>query len=114
MKNIRIEGIATALSSISHGEGKAGTVTLFRREKMWTPGGVKQVPTISGNSFRGLLRDECATVFWEALGKPQSTVQYWSRTGTIPVKWQSLVQEAARLQGIEIAPSDFLPTADAR
>jgi hypothetical protein len=48
------------------------------------------------------------TALAEAIGKPQSTVQYWSRTGIIPVKWQSLVLEAARQKGIEVVPSDFI------
>jgi hypothetical protein len=48
------------------------------------------------------------TALAEAIGKPQSTVQYWSRTGSIPVKWQSLVMEGGRRQGIEIAPADFV------
>ena len=48
------------------------------------------------------------TALAEAIGKPQSTIQYWSRTGTIPVKWRSLIQEAARQRGLEIAPLDFV------
>jgi P63C domain len=47
------------------------------------------------------------TAMAEAIGKPQSTVQYWNRTGTIPFKWQALVLEAARQKGIELAAADF-------
>src|SRR4051794_11681149 len=47
------------------------------------------------------------TALAKAIRKPQSTVQYWSRTGAIPFKWQSLVLEAARQKGIDLAPSDF-------
>lgn len=52
-------GKITALSSISHGEDKMGTVTTFRREKVVSKdsGKIKMVPTISGNSMRGILRD---------------------------------------------------------
>jgi hypothetical protein len=48
------------------------------------------------------------TALATAIGKPQSTVQYWSRTGIIPPKWQSLVLEAARQQNIEISAIDFV------
>jgi hypothetical protein len=44
----------------------------------------------------------------DAIGKPQSTVQYWNRTGSIPVKWQSLVLEAARQRNIELSAIDFV------
>lgn len=47
------------------------------------------------------------TALAEAIGKPQSTIQYWSRTGSIPMKWRSLIQEAGRQRGIEITPYDF-------
>lgn len=48
------------------------------------------------------------TALAEAIGKPQSTVQYWNRTGFIPVKWQALVLEAARQRSIDLSPIDFL------
>ena len=54
------------------------------------------------------------TALAEAIGKPQSTVQYWSRTGFIPVKWQPFVLEVARQKGIEIAPSDFVAVIEER
>lgn len=50
----------TALSSISHSEsalGGSSTKSLFRREKVIQPSGViEEVPIISGNSLRGILR----------------------------------------------------------
>lgn len=68
-RSLRIEGTATALSSITHLEGTAGTLGLFRREKVVQPDGtVAKVPVVSGNSLRGVLRDYCAEVFVRAVG----------------------------------------------
>jgi hypothetical protein len=52
------------------------------------------------------------TALAEAIGKPQSTVQYWSRTDNIPTKWHSLVLEGARQKGIELSPADFLTVVE--
>lgn len=62
MKTYILEGIATALSSISHNGGeKNGVVTQLRREKFVQPdGSVVEVPVISGNSIRGKIRDLAA------------------------------------------------------
>jgi CRISPR type IV-associated protein Csf2 len=59
MKTYIMEGIVTALSSISHNGGEQnGITTQLRREKFVQPDGeVEDVPVISGNSIRGLLRD---------------------------------------------------------
>jgi len=59
MKTYILEGIVTALSSISHNGGERnGTITQLRREKFVQPGGkVAKVPVISGNAIRGILRD---------------------------------------------------------
>ena len=47
----------TALAPIAHREETAGTTVMLRREKIFQPDGrVEQVPTISGNSLRGMLR----------------------------------------------------------
>lgn len=70
-RSYRIEGAATLLSSLSHGGERAGTVSYFRREKILSPSGaVTEVPIVSGNALRGLLRDHAAMVFWRALGSP--------------------------------------------
>src|SRR5665213_2435352 len=53
------------------------------------------------------------TALAEAIGKPQSTVQYWSRTGSIPAKWHPLVIEAAQRKGIEVASVDLVALAEA-
>lgn len=68
----RIEGVATVLSSVSHGGEHAGTVMYMRREKIIQPdGNVAEVPIISGNALRGVLRDHAAKAFWCSLGRPQ-------------------------------------------
>jgi hypothetical protein len=72
VKSYRWEGTAKALSSIAHGGETLGTVTHLRRESFLLPDGrVEQVPVISGNAWRGLLRDVGAELVWEALGCPE-------------------------------------------
>lgn len=52
------EGVMTALSSISHIGESHGINSKLRREKIVQPDGtVEEVPIISGNSIRGILRD---------------------------------------------------------
>jgi len=48
------------------------------------------------------------------IGKGQSTVGYWVRSGTVPAKWQSTLLELAAKKGIDLQLSDFLksPTQD--
>lgn len=62
MKTYILEGIVTALSSITHNGGeKNGTVTQLRREKFVQQNGKAiEIPVISGNSIRGKLRDIAA------------------------------------------------------
>jgi len=68
----KIEGTATVLSSISHGGENAGTTQYLRREKVVQPdGSVAEVPIISGNALRGILRDHSANYTWEYLGRPE-------------------------------------------
>lgn len=59
MKTIEFSGVMTALASISHGGGQSfGINAKLRREKFVQPdGSVEEVPVLSGNSLRGLLRD---------------------------------------------------------
>ena len=42
------------------------------------------------------------------LGKRQSTVQHWARTGRIPSQWHEKLLEVARRQGIALEPRDFV------
>lgn len=66
-------GVVTALSSISHigpdtGAGQ-GVTSYLRREKFVQPDGtVEEVPVISGNGMRGLLRDRGMWHMCGALG----------------------------------------------
>jgi hypothetical protein len=48
------------------------------------------------------------TALAEALGRPQSTVQYWARIGNIPAKWHPRIIEAAQERGISLSPHDFV------
>lgn len=59
----------TAASSISHNGDTRGTITLLRREKIFTSEGREvHVPIISGNSFRGRLRRIGEELLRDALG----------------------------------------------
>jgi hypothetical protein len=59
MKTYIMEGVATALSSICHNGGERnGISSLLRREKFIQPDGdYENIPLVSGNSIRGVLRD---------------------------------------------------------
>jgi CRISPR type IV-associated protein Csf2 len=71
MSSYRFEGLARALSAISHlGESAGGTVSVFRREKVCSQGQVIEVPVISGNAFRGQLRDTGMRYMLRELGDP--------------------------------------------
>lgn len=71
-KTYRWEGLATAKTSIAHSSQSLGTITYLRREKLLLPSGVvEEVPVVSGNGLRGLLRDAAADLWWEAAGEPQ-------------------------------------------
>lgn len=67
----RWEGIARATSSIMHVGETLGTVSYLRRERLLMPDGtVEDVPVVSGNALRGVLRDHGADLTWRALGQP--------------------------------------------
>lgn len=59
MRTYVLEGVVTALTSISHNGGERnGTITQLRREKFVQPNGrIAKVPVVSGNAIRGILRD---------------------------------------------------------
>ena len=58
MRTYVFEGVVTALTSISHIGDSHGVNAKLRREKFVQPDGtVEEVPVISGNSLRGILRD---------------------------------------------------------
>lgn len=62
MKTFVLEGVCTAISSISHNGGERnGTIVQLRREKFVQPkGNIVEIPVISGNSIRGKIRDLAA------------------------------------------------------
>lgn len=68
----RFQGVARALSAISHlGDSTGGTISVFRREKVLIGGRVLELPIISGNAFRGLLRDTGMRFMLRELGEPE-------------------------------------------
>lgn len=42
------------------------------------------------------------------IGKRQSTVQYWSRSGSIPAKWHSVLIDLGHKKSLDLSASDFL------
>lgn len=70
MKTYVFEGVVTALSSIAHNGGeKNGITSQLRREKIVQPDGrAVEVPMLSGNMMRGILRDSGMLHMCRALG----------------------------------------------
>lgn len=42
------------------------------------------------------------------LGKGQSTVAYWAKTGVVPAKWQPLLLQLAAREGVALSADDFV------
>jgi CRISPR type IV-associated protein Csf2 len=70
MESYIFEGTVTALSSVVHNGGQSfGINSKLRREKfVQLDGSVEEVPVISGNSMRGLLRDRGMLHMVKSLG----------------------------------------------
>jgi len=69
MKNYVFEGEVLALTSISHIGETHGINSMLRREKIiQRDGSVEEVPVISGNAMRGILRDRGMLHMLKALG----------------------------------------------
>jgi hypothetical protein len=69
MKVYSFEGVMTALTSISHIGESYGINARLRREKIVQPdGAVEEVPIISGNAIRGILRDRGMVHMLRTLG----------------------------------------------
>ena len=46
------------------------------------------------------------------IDKGQSTIAYWTKTGTIPAKWHSILLRLASDQGIQLSANDFINSPD--
>lgn len=46
------------------------------------------------------------------LGKRQSTIQYWAKTGRVPSQWHKPLLDLARQQGIALEPRDFVTSQE--
>lgn len=70
MQTLILEGTVKALSSITHNGGQSfGISSKLRREKfVQLDGTVEEVPVISGNSLRGVLRDRSMLQMCKILG----------------------------------------------
>jgi len=70
MESYIFEGTMTALSSISHSGGQSfGINAKLRREKfVQSDGQVEEIPVLSGNGLRGMLRDRGMLHMCRALG----------------------------------------------
>lgn len=70
MKTYEYSGTLLALSSISHNGGQSfGINSKLRREKFVQPdGSVEEIPVLSGNGLRGMLRDRGMLHMCRALG----------------------------------------------
>jgi CRISPR type IV-associated protein Csf2 len=83
-KAYQFEGVVTALSSISHNGGQSlGITAKLRREKfVLLDGTAEEIPVISGNGLRGMLRDRgmlhmCKTLGY---GVDEETGEVWGLT----------------------------------
>ena len=48
------------------------------------------------------------TALAEALGKPQSTVQYWRASGSIPARWHRQILNSGLKRGLDISPGELV------
>ena len=60
---------------------------------------------------RIILRFGGQTTLAGLLGKRQSTVQHWAKTGRVPSQWHLPLIELAREQGVALEPRDFVTTS---
>lgn len=70
MRTLQFHGTVTAMRSISHNGGETlGITSKMRREKfVLADGSVEEIPVISGNGIRGVLRDRGMLEMCRALG----------------------------------------------
>jgi len=60
------------------------------------------------NAKRIIAKFGSQSALADLIGKGQSTVQHWAKTGRIPAKWQSTLIDLANQQGLDLSPSDFI------
>jgi hypothetical protein len=71
----RIDMVATAIDAIHHGAGISGNVSLLRTQAIITPEGLEEeVPFISGNSFKHMIREAGARYALAAMGVEDGTL----------------------------------------
>lgn len=66
--NTQYTGTLTALAPIAHGQGNMGIVQILNTIKLVVGGRVIDLPLISGNAMRGVLRDYAMYYLCDALG----------------------------------------------
>lgn len=101
--SIKWAGTATAISSIVHSAETLGTINYLRRERVLMPDGTfEDIPVISGNALRGMLRDTAADLWWNEVGRPKLTLPVahalWS--GGALAKASGPVLSGSRLQDL--------------
>lgn len=91
MQTLIYEGVMTALSSIAHSGGESiGIESKLRRERFVQPdGSVEEVPVLSGNGLRGMLRDRGMWHMCRELG-------------------YGVNEEAGKIQGLSLSAFYFL------
>lgn len=98
----------TAESSIIHGGQVLGTNQYLHREKfLLQDGSIEEIPVITGNAFRGALRDHAAQLYIDFLGDqelPLPVVQALWSGGTV-TKAKGLPLSGEKLRKLrEVAP----------
>lgn len=110
MESYIFEGVVTALESLSHNGGQSfGITSKLRREKFVQPdGSVEEIPVISGNGLRGLLRDRGMAHLCRALGYGVDDATGQARGLSLPAFYflfsgGALTSEAGRGLDVDLA-----------
>lgn len=96
----------TALTSIVHGGESLGTVRYLRRERfLLADGTFEDIPVLSGNMLRGMLRRTAADLWWEEVGRPAlpMAVAHAIWSGGAMAKSTTDPLTAAKLQEVRLA-----------
>lgn len=76
---------------------------IMRFTKFDSKGGIMSAAENIVDKFGG------QTALAEAIGKGQSLISYWVKTGNIPAKWHAGILFAAKERGIPLSRIDFVP-----